>query len=66
MKTRSILFRRAGVFYCEDTVAPYHQRMPLIVRPDNYADWLGENWQHTLAEPDHTPLDKFQKQPELF
>jgi putative SOS response-associated peptidase YedK len=24
-------------------VAPIHNRMPVILRPDNYAIWLGEN-----------------------
>jgi len=48
------------------TVAPYHNRMPLIVRPELCEVWLGDKWQQVIAEPDHSPLDKFQKQPELF
>ncbi len=48
------------------TVAPYHQRMPLIVRPDLYDAWLGKDWERVLSEPDHSPLEKFQKQQELF
>ncbi|HEX5397542.1 MAG TPA: SOS response-associated peptidase family protein [Verrucomicrobiae bacterium] len=48
------------------SVAPYHHRMPLIVRPELYDAWLGNGWQRVLAEPDHALLDKFQKQPELF
>src|SRR6516162_2920041 len=27
------------------TVAPHHSRMPLIVRPDFYDTWLGEDWE---------------------
>jgi putative SOS response-associated peptidase YedK len=49
-----------------DTVRPFHHRMPFIVRPDNYADWLGKDWERVLAEPDKSDLEKFQKQPELF
>jgi putative SOS response-associated peptidase YedK len=49
-----------------ETVRPFHHHMPLIVRPENYADWLGEDWQKVLAKPDQSPLDIFQKQPELF
>lgn len=48
------------------TVAPYHQRMPLILPPKNFDAWLGDDWQRVLAEPDHSPLEKVQKQPELF
>lgn len=48
------------------SVAPYHHRMPFILRADQYDDWLGERWQEVLGRPDHAPLDKVQKQPELF
>ena len=48
------------------TVAPHHDRMPLIVRPALYDAWLGADWQRVLAEPDHAPLEKYQSQPELF
>lgn len=40
--------------------------MPLIVRPESYDAWLGNDWQSVLAELDKASLDKFQKQPELF
>lgn len=49
-----------------ETVLPYHNRMPFIVRPDLYDAWLGERWQQVLTEPDQSPLDKIQKQPGLF
>ena len=49
-----------------DTVAPVHHRMPLIVRPENYGTWLGDKWQSVLEQPDKSPLEKFQKQAELF
>jgi putative SOS response-associated peptidase YedK len=48
------------------TVAPYHQRMPLIVPPEFYDAWLGDDWQRVIAEPDRSPLEKVQRQPELF
>jgi len=28
--------------------------------------WLGEDWQQILTEPDHAPLEKFQKQQEQY
>jgi putative SOS response-associated peptidase YedK len=49
-----------------ESVAKYHHRMPFILKSDRYDLWLGENWQHVLTEPDHAPLEKIQKQPELF
>jgi len=48
------------------TVAKYHDRMPFILRPEQYDAWLGEAWQAVLTAPDHSPLEKFEKQPELF
>jgi putative SOS response-associated peptidase YedK len=49
-----------------ESVARHHDRMPFILKPEQYEDWLGENWLQTLNRPDHSPLEKFQKQPELF
>ena len=49
-----------------DSVKPYHDRMPLIVRPEFYDAWLGNDWQTVLENPDKGPLEKHQKQPELF
>ena len=49
-----------------ESVAKYHHRMPFILNPDQYDLWLGENWQQVLTGPDHAPLEKFQKQAELF
>ena len=49
-----------------ESVAKYHHRMPFILKPDQYDLWLGENWQQVLTEPDHAPLEKYQKQAELF
>jgi len=49
-----------------DSVAPHHYRMPFILLPEQYADWLGDNWQRVLENPDKGPLEKIRKQPELF
>lgn len=49
-----------------ETVAKYHNRMPFILKPDQYDAWLGEDWHRVLSEPDYAPLEKFQKQPDLF
>ena len=48
------------------SVAPHHDRMPFIVRPEDFTDWLRGDWQRVLQTPDKSPLEKFQKQPELF
>ena len=48
------------------SVSPYHHRMPFLIQPRQYADWLGEAWQQVLDNPDKAPLEKIQKQPELF
>jgi len=48
------------------TVSSYHHRMPFILRAEQYADWLGEDWLRVLEHPDKSPLEKIQKQPELF
>jgi putative SOS response-associated peptidase YedK len=49
-----------------ETVAPYHHRMPFLLRPDQYDDWLRGDWENVLAAPDKRALEKIQKQPELF
>jgi len=49
-----------------ESVSPYHNRMPFILRPEQYAEWLGADWLRVLELPDKSPLDKIQKQPELF
>jgi putative SOS response-associated peptidase YedK len=49
-----------------ESVAKHHDRMPFIVKPVDYGDWLGGDWLRVLSSPDHAPLEKFQKQPELF
>jgi putative SOS response-associated peptidase YedK len=49
-----------------ETVAKYHHRMPFILKPEQFDAWLGDGWQDVLAKPDRAPLEKFQKQPELF
>lgn len=67
--SKSPLFRRSYVMLTaapNATVAPYHQRMPLILPPHNLDAWLGTDWQRVLVEPDHSPLEKVQSQPELF
>jgi putative SOS response-associated peptidase YedK len=48
------------------SVAKFHSRMPFILKPADYNAWLSGDWQRVLAEPDHSPLEMFQKQPELF
>jgi hypothetical protein len=40
--------------------------MPFILMPEQFDSWLGDGWQDMLTEPDRAPLEKFQKQPELF
>ena len=50
----------------DETVAKYHNRMPFIVKPELYDAWLGDDWQRVLSKPDRAPLEKFQKQPDLF
>lgn len=49
-----------------ESVAPFHHRMPFILHPDVYSEWLRGDFQKVLANPDKSPLQKFQKQPELF
>lgn len=49
-----------------ESVSPYHHRMPFILRPEQFEEWLGAQWETVLANPDKSPLDKVIKQPELF
>jgi len=49
-----------------ESVARYHHRMPFILKPEHYDAWFGGSWQHVLTDPDRAPLEKHQKQPELF
>ena len=49
-----------------ESVVKYHHRMPFILKPEQFDLWLGEHWQQILPAPDRAPLEKFQKQPELF
>ena len=49
-----------------ETVSPYHHRMPFILHPDQWEIWLGGDWKTILDNPDKRPLDKIQKQAELF
>jgi len=48
------------------SVSPHHHRMPFILRSEQYASWLGDDWFHVLENPDKTPLEKIQRQPDLF
>lgn len=48
------------------SVSPYHHRMPFILRAEQLGAWLGDDWLAVLENPDQAPLDKIQKQPELF
>lgn len=48
------------------SVAKFHSRMPFILKPGDYDAWLEGDWQRVLTEPDHAPLELFQRQPELF
>ncbi len=47
-------------------VSPYHHRMPFILRAEQFDVWLGNDWLAVLENPDREPLEKIQKQPELF
>lgn len=49
-----------------ESVAKVHQRMPFIVKTVDYEPWLRGDWQRVLSSPDKSPLEKFQKQPELW
>jgi putative SOS response-associated peptidase YedK len=49
-----------------ESVAKYHHRMPFILKPEQFDLWLGEGWRQVLSAPDHAPLEKIQKQTELF
>jgi putative SOS response-associated peptidase YedK len=49
-----------------ETVSPFHHRMPFVLSPSQYDAWLGESWLDVLANPDKSLLEKIQKQPELF
>jgi hypothetical protein len=46
--------------------APPPRPLPLILRPEQYDGWFGDQWQEILKQPNHAPLEKFQKLPELF
>jgi putative SOS response-associated peptidase YedK len=48
------------------SVSPYHHRMPFILRAEQLGAWLGDDWLQVLVNPDRAPLEKIQKQPELF
>ena len=48
------------------SVSPYHHRMPFILRAEQLGAWLGDDWLPVLENPDRAPLEKIQKQPELF
>lgn len=48
-----------------ESVSPYHHRMPFILKEDQFDDWLGNDWHEVLANPDRRPLEKIQNQPEL-
>lgn len=50
----------------DDFAQKHHDRMPFILRPEQYDAWLGKEWQQVLTAPDHAPLEKFEQQPELF
>lgn len=49
-----------------DTVAPYHHRMPFILRPEQHVEWLEGDWKQILNNPDRSSLEKLQNQPNLF
>ncbi len=49
-----------------ESVAPFHNRMPFLLREEQYPDWLRGDYLKVLAAPDKSALEKFQKQPELF
>ena len=49
-----------------ETIAPYHNRMPFLLEPERFEEWLSEKWETILTNPDKSPLEKAIKQPELF
>lgn len=49
-----------------ESVAHFHNRMPFLLREEQFPDWLRGDYLKVLAAPDKSPLEKFQKQPELF
>ena len=49
-----------------ESVAPFHSRMPFVLREDQFAEWVRGDFLKVLASPDKSPLEKFQPQPELF
>ena len=48
------------------SVSPYHHRMPFILRTEQLGAWLGDDWLAILENPGRAPLEKIQKQAELF
>jgi putative SOS response-associated peptidase YedK len=48
------------------SVSPYHNRMPFILQAEQLGAWLGDDWLSVLENPDRAPLEKIQKQAELF
>jgi hypothetical protein len=40
--------------------------IPFTLQPDQYDLWLGDGWEDVLTKPDQAPLEKFEKQPELY
>jgi len=49
-----------------ETVAPYHDRMPFVLHGGRLDQWLSDGWSDVLANPDRAPLEKIMKQPNLF
>jgi len=49
-----------------ESVAPFHSRMPFVLREDQFTEWLRGDFFKVLASPDKSPLEKFQPQPEHF
>lgn len=49
-----------------DSVAPFHHRMPFILPPEQVEEWFSDGFARVLANPDKSPLQKYQNQPELF
>lgn len=49
-----------------ESVSPYHHRMPFILRAEQCEEWLSGDWEQVLSDPDWALLEKIQNQPELF
>jgi predicted DNA-binding transcriptional regulator AlpA len=57
---------RRILFHWPSVEAALLRHQQFILHPDQWEIWLGEDWKTILDNPDKRPLDKIQKQAELF